>query len=806
MYGSQNTLRFYSGGTEKMAIGANVDFATAPYVSGSQIDTNDVVEGTNLYYTDARFDTRLATKTTTNLTEGTNLYFTTARARQSISASSPLSYDNTSGVISLPSGLILKQWSRRVNNFINASITYYKLGLLSTNSGGDGSFNLRGTLGGWEANTQASFEFSISTRSSRLVWGSLNSSSFSVANLIGRMDFLLYETAAPQNIFELYMVLKNNTFQAFDFTVQYCDNGNYFAFNPTTTPDPAPSGGSNAISSILSVLTTYTVAGNVGFGTSAPTSRLHIVTPDPATDFALLDFRNTNNYGIYAQSDSIPSRGNTLRWMSRDFNLNVSSITTRDILTMRPEGNVGIGTASPSFRLDVQQPINTTARIRSLATTGDAQLLLQNDNVSAGGGLVMYGSLSLNDSNKRNGIELGNRIGGVFISSSGNMGINVDDASQTNFFSKLAISGNVNLGRGDNTFFDSGLVIASRDYRTSGSVAGIHFGVSYNGFGPCIGLISNSTTGNTRIEFGHRTDGGVADGRITFSNANDVMDIRSGIITFSTNAVAPLLTERARFLNDGTFVLGDSLNRGAFSTSINNVEQVLGRVAIKGYSSGDQNPVIMFQEWNGGLAGGREHYFFVDGANGFRTATSTGAVPRLGMNIAPAYQIQLSTDSAGKPTTNTWTIVSDERLKEDIEDANLDICYENMKRLKLKRFKYKDDWLFDETGNRKTEDNKMLGFIAQEVKQVFPKAITIIDDTEQSGIEDLHTLNTDQLIKSSYGALQKLIQKVENLEETIIKERIQYKAMKQKQDALITKQGVLIDSMKKALLMRGITI
>lgn len=42
--------------------------------------TDNITEGTNLYYTDARWDTRLTTKTTTNLTEGSNLYYTTARA------------------------------------------------------------------------------------------------------------------------------------------------------------------------------------------------------------------------------------------------------------------------------------------------------------------------------------------------------------------------------------------------------------------------------------------------------------------------------------------------------------------------------------------------------------------------------------------------------------------------------------------------------------------------------------------------------------------------------------------------------
>ena len=44
------------------------------------LDTDNIGEGvTNLYYTDGRFDTRLATKTTTNLTEGDNLYYTDTR-------------------------------------------------------------------------------------------------------------------------------------------------------------------------------------------------------------------------------------------------------------------------------------------------------------------------------------------------------------------------------------------------------------------------------------------------------------------------------------------------------------------------------------------------------------------------------------------------------------------------------------------------------------------------------------------------------------------------------------------------------
>jgi hypothetical protein len=44
------------------------------------LDTDDIDEGVaNLYYTDTRFDDRLATKSTGDLTEGANLYYTDAR-------------------------------------------------------------------------------------------------------------------------------------------------------------------------------------------------------------------------------------------------------------------------------------------------------------------------------------------------------------------------------------------------------------------------------------------------------------------------------------------------------------------------------------------------------------------------------------------------------------------------------------------------------------------------------------------------------------------------------------------------------
>lgn len=51
----------------------------------SLYSTSNLSEGSNLYYTDTRFDTRFNTKSTTNLSEGTNLYFTDERVDDRVS-------------------------------------------------------------------------------------------------------------------------------------------------------------------------------------------------------------------------------------------------------------------------------------------------------------------------------------------------------------------------------------------------------------------------------------------------------------------------------------------------------------------------------------------------------------------------------------------------------------------------------------------------------------------------------------------------------------------------------------------------
>jgi len=102
--------------TTELTEGTNLYFTTARANTAfdnrlSAKTTDNLIEGsTNLYFTTDRantaFDNRLAIKTTDNVTEGsTNKYFTNARARTAISVTGSGSYDNTTGVITVTGGV-----------------------------------------------------------------------------------------------------------------------------------------------------------------------------------------------------------------------------------------------------------------------------------------------------------------------------------------------------------------------------------------------------------------------------------------------------------------------------------------------------------------------------------------------------------------------------------------------------------------------------------------------------------------------------------------------------------------------------
>jgi hypothetical protein len=113
-----------------------------------------------------------------------------------------------------------------------------------------------------------------------------------------------------------------------------------------------------------------------------------------------------------------------------------------------------------------------------------------------------------------------------------------------------------------------------------------------------------------------------------------------------------------------------------------------------------------------------------------------------------------STGAITNPTgTASWNTGSDRRIKENIERASYDKCYESICRLELNRFNYIKGF------NTVSRDNKQLGFIAQEVNDIFPKAITSqAYYSDVLSIPDLLSIDVSQINYSLYGAVKKLIE------------------------------------------------
>ena len=119
----------------------------------------------------------------------------------------------------------------------------------------------------------------------------------------------------------------------------------------------------------------------------------------------------------------------------------------------------------------------------------------------------------------------------------------------------------------------------------------------------------------------------------------------------------------------------------------------------------------------------------------------------LGIGLAPSvYQLDMASDTARKLSTSTWFTGSDERIKNNIETANLARCAEIVDSLDLKYF----EWI----SNVGSTDQHSLGWIAQDVQQFFPKSVTTGSGYD---LDDFHTLNSDQLIKVLYGAIKQTL-------------------------------------------------
>jgi hypothetical protein len=117
--------------------------------------------------------------------------------------------------------------------------------------------------------------------------------------------------------------------------------------------------------------------------------------------------------------------------------------------------------------------------------------------------------------------------------------------------------------------------------------------------------------------------------------------------------------------------------------------------------------------------------------------------------------------------SNGVGLTSDRRIKELITDADLDICYSNVKELPLRRYQYISSF-------RATKyDGAQIGFIADEVSTLFPKSVMEMETYIDPHFSSIQHLNYDQIFLTHYGATKKLMSVVERQTAQLVEQSTQ---------------------------------
>jgi hypothetical protein len=107
----------------------------------------------------------------------------------------------------------------------------------------------------------------------------------------------------------------------------------------------------------------------------------------------------------------------------------------------------------------------------------------------------------------------------------------------------------------------------------------------------------------------------------------------------------------------------------------------------------------------------------------------------------------------------TWTAVSDERVKQDIQDADISACYHAVRGLHVHNYKYKDSYI----QKYKLPAKPRYGLYAEEVEQVIPEAVL---NTDVLG-EQVKMLDMEPVNMLHYGATSYLYSTLKHHTSTI---------------------------------------
>ncbi len=389
-------------------------------------------------------------------------------------------------------------------------------------------------------------------------------------------------------------------------------------------------------------------------------------------------------------------------------------ITTNgtDRFTVTSSGFVGIGVTAPGFILDV----NDRIRLRSNGVN-TAGIWFNNFDNSALSGFL--GSLSTD----RIGIYLNgiNAWQMVLNRTTGNVGIGTNTPGTLFHLRKDGDGEVLRIERSDATpstynISNSGNTLIHNYTGTSINFqqgSNNRLVVSNSGATITGGLdIIHPTAGNTHLPFS--------------GDNNNYLSAGTTIIRGNAANSYPLY---AQFTSTGvTIPIGATISNGL---TVNNTLTSNGVTPIVVNRNNSGNTNIEYRNTDGSIWAGmnQDNHFAIGPNQNLNTSGNISLIVtstrRIGVATNnPGGQLELTLDQGRKPSTNTWTIVSDERLK------NINGLYTKglSEILQLNPITYFYKNVGEREFKKEVLETEAIGFSAQQVREIFPECVGTDDD------------------------------------------------------------------------------
>jgi hypothetical protein len=498
--------------------------------------------------------------------------------------------------------------------------------------------------------------------------------------------------------------------------------------------------------------------GNVGIGTTTPTQRMHIVGVTGLPAFSGTSQNGTlrlqtSGYGTVLDFGAEgPATGK--QWLQAT---DSSSLSVYYPLLLNPRGgNVGIGTTSPAAQLEVSSSSSSGIFLASTSnvwTTG----FMDHSNFLAPN--MTGGSVSVAIGKSASTYNLGKIIYtyGGNSSTTSSLGLGFFDADN-----KLVIQAGGNVGIGTTTPTTKLFVLGAGSYNTAtneilASDATIFSSEmsndAYNSILQLVSVRQSLSTGassNGFLGFSTIDDSngeGIRDaGRIAIVNENGTSRNSATALSFWTNTggtKTTAATEKMRITSAGNVAIGGTSPTAIFdvlgSSSSTRPTFYMGQGGYGQIAAQDKNHAIILRgyptNYTNYAVQAADVISFCEYGDDFRFYRKTDAND---MQI----QVQFLAGTIYARSTTVQSL-SDIRIKENIRNSEEGLNI--ITGLRPVRFDFKEGY----SDGKKNQ----LGFIAQEVEEIFPDAISQIK-TDIEGEEPLKTMGPGALIPVLVKAVQ----------------------------------------------------